>query len=424
MHNNRFFGAMLIVILFGCSCATREPVDADLVRAMEDQFVLYAYATRREGAWNVARPTECGTAARLQRSAERGNPYAQHLLGMHYGWGVGVPRSEAKACEWEAAAAENGNAAAQYQLGRYLQVRGGPDALPQAKARLESAAGAGVAEAYAALSELAVLPDTDIATNEAVRLLEKAAELDDVWAPRLAMAQRGVFVGTALPDALARTREVPHPRGGSSEPKLLVPPDEALAAPLVANLFHEATTGPDDPDREIAGFLRIAEAASALPMTNAPVFVVRELSERIASPDRRSVAGAALRALRSLAAATGDEALSAHAAAEALRVARDPEYPDNVRVTALLVLEESATASGGGSAADARGRPWLPELREAAEEIARDRERSEWTLRLFANAVLKKLGEEGEPPGKAPSLHLFRVGAQAQPAPPNPEAAP
>lgn len=365
MNINRFFGTVLIAILFGCSCATQEPVDADLVRAMEDQFVLYAYATRREGAWNVPRPTECGTAARLQRSAERGNPYAQHLLGMHYGWGVGVPRSESKACEWEAAAAENGNAAAQYQLGRYLQVRGGPDALPQAKARLESAAGAGVAAAYAALSELAVLPDTDIATNEAVRLLEKAAELDDVWAPRLAMARSGVFVGTALPDALARTREVPHPRGGSSEPKLLVPPDEALAVMVISSLFVEATTGPDDPEREITGFLRIAEASSALSMTNAPVFVVRELSERAASPDHRPVAGAALRALRSLAAATGDEALSAHAASEALRVARDSEYPENARVTALLVLEESATASGGGSAADARGRPWLPELREA-----------------------------------------------------------
>ena len=177
---------------------------------------------------------------------------------------------------------------------------------------------------------------------------------------------------------------------------------------------------PRDPEREITGFLRIAEAASALPMTNAPVFVVRELSERIASPDHRSVAGAALRALRGLATATGNEALSAHAAAEAIRIARDPEYPDNVRVTALIVLEESANDSAAG----ALGHPGLSELRETAEEVARDRERSEWTLRLFANAVLKKLGEEGDAPGKAPSLHLFRVGAQAQPAPPNPEAAP
>jgi tetratricopeptide (TPR) repeat protein len=65
-------------------------------------------------------------AARWYRkSAEQGNPIAQHWLGHVYLSGRGVAKDETEAFKWFREAAENGNIAAQSDLGRlYATGRG------------------------------------------------------------------------------------------------------------------------------------------------------------------------------------------------------------------------------------------------------------------------------------------------------------
>jgi len=51
--------------------------------------------------------------------ADAGNAKAQNYLGLLYDNGYGVPRDDARAVAWYRKAAEQGNAAAQYNLGRH-----------------------------------------------------------------------------------------------------------------------------------------------------------------------------------------------------------------------------------------------------------------------------------------------------------------
>lgn len=58
-----------------------------------------------------------GTVDELRAAAERGDPKAQHALGLHFLKSEEVDRSSAEAVKWFRKAAEQGNAAAQFQLG-------------------------------------------------------------------------------------------------------------------------------------------------------------------------------------------------------------------------------------------------------------------------------------------------------------------
>ena len=68
------------------------------------------------------------TALRLLRPlAEEGNESAQHILGVIYGQGQGVPQDYVEAVKWYRKAAEQGNATAQLNLGaNYAQGLGVP----------------------------------------------------------------------------------------------------------------------------------------------------------------------------------------------------------------------------------------------------------------------------------------------------------
>ena len=419
----------LLAVLCCCSCATGPTVDSELARALEDQFVQYLFATRPEEAYQIDRPMESGTAALVLRSAERGNPYAQQLAGLHFGWGVGVPRDEARAREWMAAAAENGNPVAQLGLGVHLLYSGGPDAdgISKARAWLGKAADAGVSDAYVALSEAALLAgtDLDVATNEAIRCLEKAVEGSARWEPRLAMARKGIFIYHAPPtgeDRPKATEAGGRDDGTDQDP---LSSDAMLSDALLCNLSVDLSVPGGNQERKVATALRLSEMASALAPTNVPVRVERTLVELIASPKDRPSAGAALRALRSVARSAGDESLLSHAAAEALRIARDGDYPEEARGTALLVLEEivrgdEAPDAGAAPMADRpAGRPGRAELREAAEQI--DRDADEWSLRLLARAVLSRSGSNPEgPKPPAPVGRIVIFGSEGHPDQPPP----
>src|SRR6266699_2612959 len=55
--------------------------------------------------------------ARIKASADNGDAAAQFQLGMLYASGMGVPRDIVKAAKWHRKAAEQGLTTAQYQLG-------------------------------------------------------------------------------------------------------------------------------------------------------------------------------------------------------------------------------------------------------------------------------------------------------------------
>ena len=55
-----------------------------------------------------------------RKAAEQGNAAAQYELGDMYYWGQGVPRDYTEAMKWYRKAAEQGFAAAQYELGVML----------------------------------------------------------------------------------------------------------------------------------------------------------------------------------------------------------------------------------------------------------------------------------------------------------------
>lgn len=76
--------------------------------------------------------------------AERGNPAAQHRLGMIYEEGLGVPQDYTIAFTWYQRAAQQGHAQAQHQIGRiYYYGRNVPQDYIRAYAWLYAAAAQG-----------------------------------------------------------------------------------------------------------------------------------------------------------------------------------------------------------------------------------------------------------------------------------------
>jgi len=64
---------------------------------------------------------------RLRRAAEQGNAAAQCNLGAVYAEGLGMPQDDAEAAKWFRLSADQGDASAQFNLGNmYRQGRGVP----------------------------------------------------------------------------------------------------------------------------------------------------------------------------------------------------------------------------------------------------------------------------------------------------------
>ena len=69
--------------------------------------------------------SEQPSSEELIRSAEQGDAVAQAALGVSYANGDGVPQDDAEAVRWYRLAAEQGIAAAQYNLGSMYGERSG-----------------------------------------------------------------------------------------------------------------------------------------------------------------------------------------------------------------------------------------------------------------------------------------------------------
>jgi TPR repeat protein len=81
-------------------------------------------------------------------SAERGGVQAQHILGVMYRRGLGVPEDEYAAFDWCRRAAENGLLEAQFQLGlMYLEGEGVTEDHDEAQKWLWAAADRGYPQA-------------------------------------------------------------------------------------------------------------------------------------------------------------------------------------------------------------------------------------------------------------------------------------
>lgn len=87
--------------------------------------------------------------------AEKGDPRAQHKLGLLYAQGLGVRKDPVKATEWFRKSAHRGHIIAAYNLGfRYLKGEGTPRDLKAAAAWIRRAAGAGLSQAQHTLGLL------------------------------------------------------------------------------------------------------------------------------------------------------------------------------------------------------------------------------------------------------------------------------
>ncbi len=124
---------------------------------------------------------------KLKPLAEQGNAAAQYNLGVMYGKGEGVPQDDTKSAKWFRMAADQGNATAQYMLGlKYGSIgRGLPTDFVQAYMWLTLAG----AQEFTVWLDLAVaaFPPGD-KRNAAVRLRKILA--DSMSPAQIAEAQR------------------------------------------------------------------------------------------------------------------------------------------------------------------------------------------------------------------------------------------
>lgn len=87
--------------------------------------------------------------------AEKGDPRAQHRMGLLYAQGLGVPKDPEKATDWFRKAAHKGNILAAYNLAfRYLKGEGTRKDLKMAAVWFRRAAGAGLPQAQHTLGLL------------------------------------------------------------------------------------------------------------------------------------------------------------------------------------------------------------------------------------------------------------------------------
>ena len=119
----------------------------------------------------------------LLKAAEQGNAAAQHNLGVMYDTGEGVPKDAAKAVEWYTKAAKQGHAAAQYNLGvAYRAGKGVPKDAAKAVEWYTKAAEQGQAEAQLHLGR--AYANGEGVPKDAAKAVEwytKAAEQGDAF---------------------------------------------------------------------------------------------------------------------------------------------------------------------------------------------------------------------------------------------------
>ena len=121
--------------------------------------------------------SEAQTFARIEREAAAGQIQSQFNLGRIYYTGYGVGRSDAKAIEWFAAAADKGHAAAQAQYGVMLYYgQGGPADKARGLAYLKKAADQGDRHGEGVYGALALAEAGDMAQPQTVDLLVRAAD--------------------------------------------------------------------------------------------------------------------------------------------------------------------------------------------------------------------------------------------------------
>jgi hypothetical protein len=176
------------------------------------------------------RPKESATLAQIKAGAQRGDPVAQHNLGVMHANGLEVPRDYAEAARWFRAAADQGLAVAQYDLA-VLYDNGRGVALNRAEAAAWYRRAALQGNAFAQYN-LAVLHGTgDGVPRDGVEAY--------VWlalaAPKLQIAQR---------DLLALEKKLPpemvaQARARVEELRVILPPTV---------LPNSSGTAPDAPD--------------------------------------------------------------------------------------------------------------------------------------------------------------------------------
>ena len=169
-----------------------------------------------------------------RRVAEQGNASAQHLLGLMYVNGRGVPRDDREAVKWYRRAAEQGNARAQHLLGTmYTTGEGVPKDDREAVKWYRRSAEKGNAGAQFNLGVMYSngegVPKDD---REAVKWFRRAAEKGDALRPkqpRLDVRQRrgraggrprsGEVVPTSRRKARACRRMTSAPTPGTTLPR-------------------------------------------------------------------------------------------------------------------------------------------------------------------------------------------------------------
>ena len=87
--------------------------------------------------------------------ADKGKPWAMHMVGLFYSKGQGVPQSDETARTWFEQAASLGNPDGHFDLGvQHLEGRGGPASIEQARQSFENAASQGHLKAHVNLAIL------------------------------------------------------------------------------------------------------------------------------------------------------------------------------------------------------------------------------------------------------------------------------
>ena len=151
---------LALVLLFGVSCDNLRDQDGDKAYDRGDYATAFANYTK---------------------AASVGQVHAQHMLGVMYWDGDGVPQDAAQAVHWFRKAAKAGDTDAQYKLGQmYEHGEGAPQNFVQAHRWFNIVAA--YAPDIARRAEARAKRD-DIATMMSPRQIVKAQKLAREWKP-------------------------------------------------------------------------------------------------------------------------------------------------------------------------------------------------------------------------------------------------
>ena len=143
MNQSRLRTALSLTAIALCLALAIPPA-----RAMTNQQAKQLYAQAASGNNPAALQS-------LQAAANNGDANAQFQLGFLYNSGQGVPQDAAQAAAWYLKAADQGDANAQFNLGvLYVQGQGVPQDYAQAAAWFRKAADQGVAAAQNNLGDM------------------------------------------------------------------------------------------------------------------------------------------------------------------------------------------------------------------------------------------------------------------------------